>query len=62
MKTHYLRWESHAGSIRTYCNRHGSPIQDQPDTYRAIVENPNTLIIITDKLEDVDCLTCIKRA
>jgi hypothetical protein len=62
MKTHYLRWESGKGIACTYCNWRGVHTKDKPDTYRAIVDNPNTLIIITDKLEDVDCLTCIKRA
>jgi len=62
MKTHYLRWESHVGSIRTYCNRHGKHIEGKPDTYKAFVENPNTLMIVTDKFEEVDCLTCVKRA
>ena len=62
MKTHYVRWEAHNGVTCTYCNRRGFLIEGPPNTHKAIVDNPNTLIIITDRLEDVDCLTCIKRA
>lgn len=62
MRTHYLRWESSQGVACTYCNWRGVHTKDKPDTYRALVDNPNTLIVITDKLEDVDCLTCVKRA
>lgn len=62
MRTHYLRWEAHNGVTCTYCNWRGVRIEGQPDTYKAIVDNPNTLIVITDNLENVDCLTCVKRA
>jgi len=62
MRTHFLRWEGGQGIAGTYCNRRGRKIEDRPDTYKAIVDNPDTLIVITDKIEEVDCLTCVKRA